>query len=97
MRKQRLEFIILDELKRDFSLNPIQYKYDNKNLYISSENLIEMLHLDFERLLLNPTHSDITLNCNDGGLVKAHKDILIARCGFFEKMFSHQNIEFTSS
>lgn len=88
---KKLEFTILDEYKRDFSVNPL-YKHNKQNI-VSSENLALKLQSDFGKLLSNPINSDIALQCKDGGFLQAHKLILISRCEFFEKMFSSENIE----
>lgn len=87
-----VEFTLLDEYKRDFSLNPIY----NEPFNISRESMTQIFQLDFGKLFLNPAHSDITFQCKDGSLLKAHKLILIARCNFFERMFAYNTVESTA-
>lgn len=88
----KLQFTLLDEYKRDFCKNPI---YNEPN--ISSENIVQKFQSDFEKLLQNPTNSDITFQCKDGGFLQAHKLVLTSRCEFFERMFAHKTVESASN
>lgn len=92
IERTQLEFILLDEFKRDFSLNPIY----NTTVNISEQST-QMLQSDLGKLLRNPAKSDVILQCKDGGLLKAHQIILTSRSVFFERMFSNNYLESTTN
>ncbi|KAL5277585.1 hypothetical protein ACFFRR_002670 [Megaselia abdita] len=87
---KKLEFTLLDKFKRDFSLNPF---LNDDCFEVSLESLVEKTQSDFTKLLSDPTHSDVILQCKDGVGIKAHKIILISRSTFFKRMFECESLE----
>ncbi|KAL5280959.1 hypothetical protein ACFFRR_004774 [Megaselia abdita] len=93
-------FKIVEKSFFDFPPNSITYQYTFLNEFkepikddISSLTM-STISDDFSKLLKEEKFSDIVLQCQ-GGDLKAHRNILSARCEFFEKMLSFDNIEST--
>lgn len=95
LKDTKYEFTLLNEDRRDFSMNPKHIVLLGK-FHTNSEDLSQKLKTDFGDLLKNPVMSDVTLHCSNG-CIKAHKNILISRCRFFEKMFAYETIETKTS
>ena len=51
---------------------------------------LEEFSEDMLKMLENGTPNDVTIIMSDGEL-KANKNVLIARCPYFARMFSNQN------
>lgn len=70
----------------------VRYLFLNSKQQEFTEAIESTILADFSTLLTQPKFTDVILRCQ-GGDLKAHRNILSARCDFFEKMFNSENLE----